>query len=223
MTEAEQAFIDAFHRVDQVPIPPPAIQLSGLAAGVPSGSGAQGGFRSGAARLLTVAASIAVLAGVVVGIALWQPWVSRVPAVPVATPSLIPTPSVVLTDAVWLVAEVAGDPVVALDTGEVPRLEFDGGSQLLVGGPCGDVVASYRQEGSGVRFTLPDERPASCGLEVLADQQERLWSALEQTREVMRADTVLYLIDASGVTVLVARSDLVDDPGPVEPPSAAGR
>lgn len=221
MTDVEQAFIDAFRRVDRVPIPPPAVQLSRLGSGVPSGPGGRGGFRAGPARLFTVAGLLAVVAGIIVGLALWQPWAGRAPVVvPVATPIPIRTPPVVLADTVWSVAEVDGDPVMAPDSGEVPRLEFDGGSQLFVGGPCGEVVVGYRQEGSGIRFTLPEERSGSCRQKALVAQQEKLWSALEQTREVERADQVLRLVAASGATLLVAHG-YTYDPGPVETPSAA--
>ena len=221
MTELEQAFIDAFHRVDDVPIPSAKRQPSGLADGMASGPG-RGCFRTGATRLLAVAAALAVVAGIV-GISLWQPW-RPVPAVPAATPrATVPVPtavsSVVLGDAIWLVVEVAGAPAVTTKSGELPYLEFDSES-MLVGGPCDDVAVEYRQEGSSIRFALPESRPRPCSQTALAAQQEKLWSVLEQAREVVRADAVLRLLDADGVTLLVAHDDLTYGPQPTATPSA---
>ena len=222
MTETEQAFIDAFRRVDDVLIPPPAIRLSGLADGVPAGSGGRGGARIGAARLLMVAASLAVLAGIIVGVALWQPWAGRVPALPVATPSPASAPSVVLADVSWLVAEVAGEPVVASTTGEVPYLEFDGNQRtVLLGGPCPDLTAPYRQDGAQLQFILGDPALRCGSQEELAAQHERLWLALDGTRSAERRDGVLTLRDAGGKAVLVAHDGATYAGEPVETPTAA--
>lgn len=226
MTDVERAFIDAFHRIDSVPIPGPAIDPVALAArdGSRRRLGAVTRRSGGTRRLLAVAAAFAAVA-VALGVVLWQPWSPRIAAVPAATPSAWapkPQPSVVpppvLTGVTWRVTDVGGQGVVPTDSGEVPFVVFEDGLVVTGGDPCNSFKSTYRQDGSGLTIADPGHRDSGCGDRWVLEQQDRFWTALERTRQAIRTGDALELLDATGVRLLRLHDELSREPTPL--PSA---
>jgi hypothetical protein len=233
MTDEERAFVDAFARVNALEIPPAVPRSPEPRDETPPGPRA--GHRVRPGRLLAVVAGFVLLAGLV-GIALGGLRNAPVPAVPVGppspfvTPGIAFTPSVIvtptptppperfLTDALWVVVEIDGEPVRHGGDGSI-FVEFSSAAEIGVGDSCGVVDGgTYRLNGHDLRLDLSGVRPAACGDRAADVQRAQLWKALAEVRGVNRVGSELRLANRDGTAVLVAHDDLthgLPTPSPV--------
>lgn len=185
------------------------------------------------ARLLVLVAALALVAGVGL-LTHCSPPVNRLPAGPAATPvagaatpivySPTPTPTptgLVLTDAVWVVTRIGGEPFEPDGAKGSVFLEFST-ARASVGDSCAVVDVPHARDGAALVFDLPTQRPEPCGSAVAAAQQRRFWTALGTVRQAERRGAELILRNAAGNVVLVAVDDLTDGAAPTTAAIPAG-
>ena len=172
-----------------------------------------GPTRPTAARLLTAAATLVVVAAV--GLAGWfglsqgervtiaEPQATTVPPQP-ATSVQVQGPDL-LTGVRWLATEIEDQPVRPEAGGAVPYLEVSWPGRVDGGDPCNEVAASYRLDGDRLRFHRVGVTQMACGSSD-REQQAAYTSALGAARTARREGLSLTLRDSAGAVVLVFRA-----------------
>lgn len=172
-------------------------------------SGSGGSPRTKAARWLTLAAVLAAVAGLGVGL-----WLGIVHGSGTNVITARPTPPTTpLVGSSWLVTQIRGSEAVVDTGGHVPSLTFEDEDSVSGNDPCNKMSGSYRIAGD--RLTLTDLTSTEIGCAPFK-QQSRYHGALADVSHFTVRDSTLTLSDGAGRSILVFRAAADPSPTPVD-------